>query len=827
MMPGAGDEKAPRPDSPVPAAQEPADSPKPPEGGAGVAVHGSLIGTQVVTAQATAQTYNFFNSTGPPPPETPLQDLVDDLRSLPPHLHSFREPRHANLVRDLEDQRIVLLSSYQESAAFAAAYSLVTDDHFSRQQRKVLSPGRKLDKERLDLDLLALAGDAFLERGPQILLIDIVASCTLLDSALALASVDVGRICRRLVAHESYMILAVDDELLANQAATARVKNLLPFYSVSHLRYLLACALGDRAEELEERLWQANARWKNPMAPGEIYQHVTNRLAKGVAALEDFLRSLEEEVSLPPAVQRERLQSVRPQNVFVDDSEVHRAAAFIATYLPGMGQQDFEKVLLLLLGDSAARVERTRQVAGANGETRTVREEVEERWSDRWFQGADRIFDDCHLRTAEAADGSWAVDFSEPYLRRELRVYLERHFPWYVRQRCKTLQESGVLFDPDLAPPAIEGLVRLFVERGAANPAGFGGNWLLDMVGGLRARLHGSPPADSPAEVLAWLLERVAIETHRRALFQGRLALLIREMLDSDALRPAVHDFFEFLLAARQHDALLEVILGLSRRLRFAPHFDPLLWMRRLLDEGSDAVRGRTADALVSMAVASGLRIYEFLEVVRHWLPAPGRPQERFSAANRLALDLPFLYCLRVARSLPPERFGAWPSRHPLFNALPGDPAAAREEIARLVAWVFDARGAALEEPDTAATMRTAEVVRIGRAAELVEHWAWVLEGGADDGPLEGRALFALLVQEIQRQLGDRERAWLQRGWQRRQDEYLQQAASTDAADRAGRAVLVARRSKLDRLRSRFAASSPGGAEWAAAPARAGKGVTP
>jgi hypothetical protein len=755
------------------------------------------VGQQVNVA---TQNNNYFPTAGVVPEPPPLKDLPDELRGLPPHLHSFRDPRHDQLLRELDDRRIVLLASYQENAAYAAAYSLVRDDHFSCQSKLSLCPTRKNDKERSDLDLLALAKDEFLGEKPQILLIDIVSSCTLLDSLLALASATVGTVRDRLETHDSYLVVAADEDLLANKVETAKLKRYLPYYAVSHLRYLLARHLADRAEEFERRLLAASA-----MELGELYQRVANLLAEGVAAFEEFLREQEEESGLPLAVRKERLQPIRPQDVFPEASEVHRAAAFVATYLPGLSQRDFERLVLVLLGDGATKVERTRQVVGNNGELTTLREEIEERWSDRWRRGADQVFRDCHLCAATAGDGTWAVDFSEPYLRRELRGHLERHFPWYVRRQCKALQDSGELFALDLSPPAVEGLVRLFVERAIVDPAGFGSVWLLDLVGSLRIQVQGSPPSGSPAESLAWLLEQVAVEVRLRTHFHERLALLIREMMDREALRAMVREFFEFLLAARQHDALLDVILGLARRLRFAPHFDPLLWMRRLLDEGSEKIRDRTADQLVALATESGPRIYEFLAVVRSWLPEEGRPSERFSASNRLALEFPFACCLKVARSLPPERFGLWPSRHPLFYALPGDPAEARNAIVSLVEWLFDPRGAALEKADRGETMRTAEVVRVGHLADLVEHWAWVLEGESSAGPAEGRALMSVIVEEIDRRISARERSWLQRSWQRRQDDYLRQAASKGTSDRPGRTVLVARRARLDQLRTRFA----------------------
>lgn len=741
---------------------------------------------KVLLKSPTIGTQNIYLGSSEAARDKPLEDLPDDLPSLPPGLHPFRDPRHDRLLSELEGRRILLLTSYQESAAYAAAFSLVTDNHFGNLERRALFPTRRRDKERSDLDLMALADDDFLGETPQILLIEIESQCTLLDSALTLGWSVVGRVRDNLENHSSYLILVVNEDLLCDESATARIKNCFACYTVSHLRYLLARDLADRAEDLEKRLLAGIERGASPVELRELYQSVATRLEEGVAAFEEFLRDLEQASSLPRAVRKERFQLVQPQDVFREGSEIHRAAAFVTTYFPGLGQRDFDHLVLLLLGDE------TSQTA--------------ERWSDRWLRGADRVFRDCHLRTVISGDGSWVVDFSEPYLRREMRGYLERHFPWYVKRQCQTLQDSGVLFALDLSRMAVEGLVRVFVERAIVDPAGFGSLWLLDLVQGLRIQLKGDPPPDSPEERLAWLLERLAAEAHLRAHFHGRLALLIREMLDREPLRPMVREFFEFLIAAKQHDALLNVILDLSRRLRFAPHFDPLTWMRRLLDQGSEAVRERTAKRLITLAKESGPRIYEFLAVIQSWLPEAGRSSERYSVSNRLALEFPFAYCLDVARFLPSERYGDWPSRHPLFYALPNDPAEARKEIAKIVEWILDPRGAALERADKTETMRTPDVVRIGHVADLVEHWAWVLEGGSGERPVEGCALFQVIVEEIDRRIGVKERSWLQRSWQRRQDDYLRHAANDGSAGGPGRTLLVARRARLDQLRMRFAA---------------------
>lgn len=721
----------------------------------------------------------------------PLKSLIEDLPRFPGHLHLFRDPRHDQMRAELEKKRFLLLTSYQESAAYAAAHALMTDDHFDGREKKAVLPLRGNDRERSDLHLLNLA-DQLLDQPPQIILVEIKGKGALLDSVLTIADGEAGLLCDRLENSRSYVLFVADEDLFEQQnAANPRI----PFFGISHIRYLLERDLAARADDLERRLVLAMQRDGRALEPREFYRLVADRLALGADAFDAFLAEIER--TNASVLDDVRVRRVTTEAIIREDSEIHRAATFVATYFPDLGQRDFDVLVLTLLGDQTVTVERTRTVIARDGSASTVREEVQERWADRWQTAADRSFRESHLGVVISADGSLVVDFKEPYLRRELRAHFERNFAWYVRQQFQTLQDRGVLFSLALSQTAVETLVRLFVERAVGDPLGFGGVWLFDLVRGLRIELSGEPPTESREATLAWLLERLAVEAQLRAHFYGRLALLIREMLDREVLRPMVREFFEFLISAKQHEALLDVVLDLARRLRFAPHFDPLIWLRRLLDQGTASVRERTAARLIKLARDSGARIYEFIGVVRSWLPEAGRAPERFSVSNRVALEFPFAYCLDIASSLPKEHFGEWPSRHPLFYALPPDGGEARREIGMLVAWILDPRGVALEVADGADPTRTAEAVRLAYAGDLIEHWAWVLQGVDNDGAYEARALFRVIAEEIDRRLEAGARALLLFSWQRRRDEYMSHAVNAHGVERT---LLFRRRTCIEQL---------------------------
>ncbi|MFP5245043.1 MAG: hypothetical protein ACLGH0_00010, partial [Thermoanaerobaculia bacterium] len=267
-----------------------------------------------------------------------------------------------------------------------------------------------------------------------------------------------------------------------------------------------------------------------------------------------------------------------------------------------------------------------------------------------------------------------------------------------------------------------------------------------------------------------------------------------------DVLRPVVRQFFELLIASKQHDALLDIVLDLAPRLRFVPDFDPLIWMRRLFNEGSNDVRTRTLPRLVEIARRSGPRIYEFLATIHDWLPGNDRSPENYSFTQFLALEFPFIYCTEMAQWV---TAGVWPSQHPLFYALPGVSAEAREKIGWLIEWIIDSRGVVLEKADDSDPLKSAEAVRMGFVADLIEHWTWILEGSPSQTPApEARALLDVILEELDSRVAPRERTWLQRAWQHRQEEQLKEAGTHSGSDRRN---LIARKAKLEQLRIRYA----------------------
>jgi hypothetical protein len=700
-----------------------------------------------------------------------VQELLQSLPKLSASLHPFSHPDHRKIAAALNEHRIVVLTSDRE-AAFVAGHALANDATFTGCTKLALFIATLQDKDRNDLDLVSVT-EALVKESQRVLVVEVGEQRTFLETILHTPGGALTSIRVLLEQHCSYLVLVVDDALLEDTDGDERI-SAYHRWQVSHLQYLLSLHFPAEAGELEAHLRRIYA--PPPATPADrraLYRVVESHLAHGPEAFKRFLAEREATASAAPGAAPVERRSIAAEEVFKEESELHKSAAFIAASFPEVNQKDFDRFVRLTLGDETAKTEEVRHAFRRDGKLVTVRDRKDERCTDVWEREADTIFRDCGLRTVQAGNGAWVVDFREPYVRGALRSHLHERHPWYLRRQCERLQQSGILFDAGLSSAAVAGLVRLFVERAIADPATFGRSWLSDLVRG---------PAAEKA-VRQRVLERVAV--------------LIREMAEHNVLRPVIRQFFEHLLGTAKHDTLLDLIA--EPALRYVSDLDPLVWLRRLLNQGSDEIQERTGEQLLEVARRNGPRIYDFLASVRAWLPRHDKEPKRYSRSELLALNFPFIYCNEIA---PWVTAGAWPSDHPLFYALPPEPAEARATIGELVEWLVDRRGAAHAEANPSDPLESAEAARFGHVGDLLEHFAWVLEAGPSyTAAPQAQALLTVILEEVDARLDPRERTWLQRAWQRTQEQLLKHAAS-HTADRTN---LIARKAKLDQLRVRFA----------------------
>ena len=756
------------------------------------------------------------------PAQQPFEDPTEPLLAEPKDIEL--EARE-QLLAEWSSKRIILLSSFQSEPALAAAYSLVYDPSFCSHEKRTLLLGKSTHQDRSDLTIELFTRPELLERRQQIILIDFerrtrAQTSSFLDSILHIGGNHATIVQALLRQRDSLLICTASSDILKLKP-DQRLPSGFPFshYSVPFLPYLLqrrlpsqrACELHDLLlAQLRRGLWESAA---------DLYEQAETLLADGPERLEEIVRQNE---AYPEGTASRQYQIVKPNDVFREDSGVHAAVLYTATYFPDLTPYDFERVVLLLISDQTRTEEKEEQILTKQGEVRALRKSVEKHLVDLWRDTPDRFLRECHLRAKPLGDGTQVMDFSVRYLRREMRSYLESSHPVLLVRMFERLQMSGIIFDPNASSGFVDNLILLFVERTLSDPSFCSKNWLFSLMIGLQGQTSIEIDSEvAPDERIFLLLASLESEWIQRHVL-GRLAQLLREMLQHDQLRGVVREFLSTLLLAQQHHVALGLLLELTRRLRFAPHFDPLLWLRRLIDQGAPEIRLRTFQCLVGLALESGPRIFELLEALRPWLPAADLELERYPLSSLSALRFILEYTVETLTNFDPKQFGQWPSHFPLFAASPEDQNLLRTRLDLLCEWLLHRGMPTILERGESDGLGSdiewklwfsgPEEAHGAFVADLVEHWTLILEGIDAKAPHpEARRVMDEMLGAIGRRADLTQRKRLVRRWQARQQQCHVDINRLPVGQREERNRLLATRKKLYELRQRFLSVCPDG----------------
>jgi hypothetical protein len=727
--------------------------------------------------------------------------MFRDLKKLPSNLHPFKAATHDRLVSLLADQRVLVLKSFQAHAAYSAAYSLVSDHVFDAKKRGLLSPTMEWANNPRELNIVTTAQSRRV--GQYVTIVEIELTCSFLDQLWRLGSGQSEDVRQTLMDRDAYLILAVNDDLWRPTHA-----HPLAPHTISHFSYLLTGAdVDDPDGQLATRFERAVRSVKAREEWQEIYAIVAGRLAEGVSPIEAYLAELESRGQAIGPPRRPPPSEVTVELVG-ENNLAQRTALFVAAFFPDLGEEEFDIMVARLLGPQLRSYSVDRHIVGPDSVPHVVPETREEPWTAYYEREVDDVAHKCRLRPIRREDGRVIVDFEEPHLRRDVREQLRSRHSRFVRRQAHALQQSGLLFSA-LSEAALEGLLRLFVDRAREDPQASGEAWLAELSGALQARLAGELREGTPSEQLNWLISKALAESELQRFLFGRLALLIRMMLDEEVLRPMVGRIFGSLVSANREEALLKVVQSLIERLRFAPHFDPFAWLRLLLDQSGRNVRGQTELNLLSLAAQRGAKGSEVVDTIRTWLPPSDRLLAQCSPSNQFALTFPHRLTERQdpwARD--PARLDPWSQRLALFSSLAADAGDARQEVVALVRWVLDPRALELlRDPQASASAHP--VLEAERIADLLEQWARALTGARAEDPTTattGQALFALVLDAMAEATTASQQLLMRRHWAQQQIAYRTQAVSVEAG--SVRASWLRRAAKTADLDARFQAQT-------------------
>ncbi|MCL1469127.1 hypothetical protein [Argonema antarcticum] len=377
-------------------------------------------------------------------------------------------------------------------------------------------------------------------------------------------------------------------------------------------------------------------------------------------------------------------ENISANSLFVENKPIKNTVLYVATFFPDLNPHDFDRVVSFLLEEQTTTVMVKSQITTEHGEIRLIEAPKEKPLTEIWQESQhDQVLDNCYLNSVYLEDLSQIqiIDFNFLSLRDKLKKYFKKKLSLYL---SKQFNRSRFLIFSLSIKVAINAIY-LSVDMAISSPSAYGEDWLFEIIVGFTEKANYNIDNDSESEPepqLNRLLAEITPEKRSSFVF-NRVSSLIVEMLDYSQLQDVVKNFFEKLMLVKRYDA----VLGIVKRLRSAPQFDELYWIKQLLDRGDEKIRSDAYKFLYSQLEQNSSCIYELLDTIKAWLPERDRTPKTYSQSNQYALRLLVEYCSETIRDLDFKDYGCWPSKYPLFAPLHGS--SIESKLETLVTWIF------------------------------------------------------------------------------------------------------------------------------------------
>jgi hypothetical protein len=434
-------------------------------------------------------------------------------------------------------------------------------------------------------------------------------------------------------------------------------------------------------------------------------------------------------------------ETVQAKLLFKNDEPIKNTVLYTATFFPQLSSHEFEIVVSFLLEyQPPIIITESSEILINTNEVKKIETKVQksliEIWKDSLNQPDNNFLNKCYLTAVRLDDGSQVIDFSLPYLRQELKDYLEKQ-PIYVGNQFKRVQL--LLFSPSVK--IASSVIELTVQMAVSHPQIYRDNWLLAII--LEFTEEANWEIDETIDIeknIQNLLAELEAEQKREIVF-ARISFLIYEMLEHPQLKEATDKFIERLIAAQRYDAVIVII----KHLYDVPEFNRLYWVKQLLDRGNGQTRSDAYKLIYNWLKQSGSQIYNFLESIKTWLPDSNRSSDNYSYANEYALQLLIEYCLETTKKFDEKYYGYWPSKYQLLTYLQDSEVDHKLEI--LISWLFhpdDQGGLALKH------LVDKNIDPIQIIAGLIAEWFTILYGLEKKEPNpEAYALGNKILQQV------------------------------------------------------------------------------
>jgi hypothetical protein len=518
----------------------------------------------------------------------------------------------------------------------------------------------------------------------------------------------------RLRSHAVYLLCIVDPAFINQWSTDSGRGSALPGWKIPCLHYLLKSKFPERHPAYERDILnqQKVGRWDQDET--KLYYEVKSYVDKNVLPAEIELRKK------PPS-------SPSPETVFKDEQCIEKTIIYTATYFPNVTLSEFCGIVEALL-DNRKVLATIPKLSHHEDETigwshvPSMRPMVEiwREYKDQFMWRWKR------LRQIIAAGDIVTIGFTDYAMREVLKTYLSSERKFYVKDQFDILQSKGFLFHP--SNRVSDNLLQLAAETAASYPDEYNKDWLVAIISSFREYAHADPKASQEREnTRFYFLDRTPF--NKVSWGYSRIAEMIRQLLmKAPQTREMVNRALSDLMRLKAYDAVLDLI----KRLRFAPDFDGLYWLKQLFDRGELGIRVRAFNYLYDQARGGDADIYETLRKLESWLPAGDRETHAYPSSALIALRLLIKYCLETTYRFKQEQREAEYVNCPLFVF--ADKKIAEDNLDQLVRWLLHpALGPALRDLESDSGMKNAlvslglEKKPIRLLGALMAEWSMIL----------------------------------------------------------------------------------------------------
>jgi hypothetical protein len=687
--------------------------------------------------------YNYY--------QDPL--FTDPTKSLPEifsQIVTFKSSREiTDNISKLKEKRLTLLVCLNDDVLRSMAYTIIKEPEFDGYERRILGfDGANAERDDLYLDMFI--SDKIGSGEKMVVIVEIEAQRGFFDSIFG-RTLSI-QCTQEILREKNIMLVCMVNSIIMEKVTQEKQSDFLFHkWEIDFLSYLLELSFPGsleldpiRAEILKQRscdMWDTNRN------DSDFHRLISRYILKGKEVFEDEVKKRSNFMASgkSPREFRDTINKKRVDELFID-KEPHKTVLYAAAFYNELTPTDFEQIVLLLLDGKKILVDTESQVLAENGEVKTIKKKKEKDLIEVWGEESDKILNDCHLKAVRADDFSQFIDFSSPYLKNEIKKHIEEQYPMYLRHQFEHVQDSAIAFLPHISPRITENIIRLSVDMSLINPTYYGAEWFVNFIIKLNNhfKVDYKPTDNVFEEIIQFIVNH---ENHEiKIQFYARLSNLIREMLNHSQLQEVINSFLNRLIEMRYHEELLEIVLQVGKRLRFAPHFDLLYWLRRLLDQGYEEIQDRTYRSLLKLAVESKFQIYELLEKIMAWLPQQEGDNKKYSPSNQYALLFVLDYCLNTANESKFEVCGEWPSKYPLFYPIQKDQSLTEKRLKDIIVWLLHPGIQVIFDRKFPGNNFSA----INSLAYLVEVWSIILLGkDIRNSHKEALAVFDILVHQL------------------------------------------------------------------------------